>query len=135
MTNHIQDDVARAAQQAQALIKQALEKLPKATEYDYGGHQLAVSQYKVCQRCTAAIAEAQQAYYAIRTLTNEAADGLIKEHLDIAADVMQAEAEIAKKRAMLHGGQSSEGILNVLLEFIHQRNIHDAYDHSHEANS
>ncbi len=123
--------VVQAAQHAESLIRKELASLPQATKYAYGGHDMVVTDYKSCQNCTLAIAEAQQAYLAIYALAHDSDDQLVKQHLDLAASLLEAEAEIARMRAMLHGGKASEGILNALLEFIHDRNIHDSYEHSH----
>ncbi len=48
-----------------------------------------------------------------------------KEHAD------KLEAEAAKIRAELHNGQGSERIINRILGFLHDRDIHDSYSHSH----
>jgi hypothetical protein len=59
------------------------------------------------------------------------ADTVVKEHIELAAKLLQLEADAAEVRAELHNGQGSEQILNSLLAFIHERTIHDTYDHSH----
>ncbi len=128
-------DVSSAAARAAADIAHVLESLPAATRYDYGGHFLSLDDYSVCQQCTGSIAEAQQAAVAVQTLIEKSTDPVLIEHYEIAAEILQAEAFIAKRRAMLHGGHGSEPILNGLLGFIHERHIHDSYDHSHVAQS
>ena len=133
MKTHSDDpDVAAAAQQAEEQLKTTLNALPNATEYDYGGHHLKLADYQTCPECTRAIAEAQAGTAAIDELAAKTEDETIREHFEVAAELMEAEAKVAQLRAMLHGGHSSEGILNVLLGFIHDRQIHDRYGHSHQ---
>lgn len=124
-------DVAAAAREAAGIVARELAKLPQAGSYDYGGHILKLGEYGVCTRCTSPIAESQAAETALRTAAEATEDPEVREHLELAAGLFRAEAEAAVIRAELHNGQHSETILNQLLSFIHERSIHDSYDHSH----
>jgi hypothetical protein len=123
-------DVAAAAAQAAEIVRQVIDRLPKAEVFDYGGHELHIGEYGVCDRCTGPIAEAQQASDALLKRA-EQADDTVKEHIELAAALLHTEAAAAAMRAELHNGHGSEQILNELLGFIYRRNIHDSYDHSH----
>lgn len=124
-------DVAAAAREAARIIEDVLRNLPKAGQFDYGGHELHVGEYDVCERCTSPIAEAQAAENALRERAGQLEDAEVKEHVELAAELFRLEAEAAKIRAELHNGQDSEHIVNTLLGFIHDRQIADSYDHSH----
>lgn len=124
-------DIVLAASHAHSIIKDILNKLPVATSYDYGGHQLKIGEYNVCTFCTSAIAEAQQAKNALQQISDNQEDSTIKEHLDLAAELFDAEAKAAILRAELHNGHGTENILNVILRFNYDRNINDSYQHSH----
>ncbi|HSX17523.1 MAG TPA: hypothetical protein VLH86_05495 [Patescibacteria group bacterium] len=124
-------DVEAAAAQALDTVEQVLSKLPPAETFDYGGHNLRLGEYDVCTRCTRPIAEAQQASQALLAKAEAEADAVVKEHLELAAELLSLEARAAELRAELHNGQGSEKILNTLLGFLHERSIHDDYDHSH----
>ncbi len=124
-------DVTQAAEQAQQIIVNALSMLPRSDTFDYGGHLLKVGEYGVCERCTTSIAEAQAAEQAIRTAIERANDPLVKEHLELAAQLFRVEAEAATLRAELHNGHSTENILNTILSFQYERRIGDEYNHSH----
>lgn len=126
-------DVAKAAKKALKIVQTTLAKLPAATEYDYGGHEMRLGEYDMCAACTVPIAEAQQAHRAIEQAASEAADAVVKEHLELAAELLRVEAAAATIRAQLHNGHSSEPILNELLGYMHNRNIGDNYDHNHES--
>jgi hypothetical protein len=124
-------DVATAAREAAVTVRNILNQLPKAESFDYGGHNLTIGEYGVCIQCTASIAEAQQAFHALTEAADKAADSVIAEHLQLAAEMMHLEAAAAEVRAELHNGKDSEPILNDILGFIHARQIHDSYGHSH----
>jgi len=124
-------DVAAAAHQAADIIQDVLGKLQPAQTFDYGGHSLSLGEYGVCTRCTSPIAEAQQASQALLDKAEEATDDTIKEHLQEAAHLFMLEAKAAEIRAEFHNGHGSEPIVNALLAFIYDRNIHDSYDHNH----
>ena len=126
-------DVEAAAQRAAEIVERVLQKLPKAESFDYGGHQLRLGEYGVCTRCTASIAEAQQACVALTEKFEQEQDPVVKEHLQLAAELFRLEAKAAELRAELHNGQGSEVILNAVLGFLYNRGIHDAYDHSHHS--
>ncbi len=108
-----------------------ISSLPKAATFDYGGHNLKIGEYDVCAHCTVPIAEAQAAQHALldkaETLENET----VKEHLQLAADLLRLEAEAAVVRAEFHNGHGTEAILNRLLGFEYERHIGDDYQHSH----
>lgn len=124
-------DVVRAAQQALDIINDVLAHLPKAENFDYGGHQLQLGQYGLCLKCTTPIAEAQQAHNALQARADTTDDEVIKEHLELAADLLKIEADAAIIRAEFHNGFGTEKILNQLLGFQHERGIYDDYNHSH----
>lgn len=127
-------DVAAAAARASEIIKQVLGALPPAETYDYGGHNLRVGEYDVCERCSRPIAEAQQAARALQDAgVNGDEDDEVLEHLDLAATLFQLEAQAALIRAELHNGENSEDILNQVLGFIYDRGIGDTYDHTHHS--
>jgi hypothetical protein len=124
-------DTPALAQAAADIVADILQKLPKAEEFDYGGHQMHLGEYRVCERCTSPIAEAQQAQAMLADAALHQKDPVIKEHLQLAAELFSVEARAAEIRAELHNGQGSEAILNAALGFIYERQIHDSYDHSH----
>jgi len=124
-------DVAQAAAEALKIIDTTLAKLPKAEGFDYGGHNLKVGEYEVCERCTTPIAEAQAVEATLRTEIELLDDPTIKEHLELAAKLFHAEAEAAIIRAEFHNGHGTEQILNRLLAYQYERHIDDEYHHSH----
>lgn len=124
-------DVAHAANVAAGIINDVLAALPKAETFDYGGHILKIGDYNVCEQCTIPIAEAQATEQALRKKADELNDETVKEHLNLAADLFQKEAEAAVIRAEFHNGQGTEQILNRLLGFQYDRHIGDDYQHSH----
>jgi hypothetical protein len=126
-------DVADAAAKALAIINETLDTLPKAERFDYGGHDLKLGEYGVCERCTVPIAEAQAAEAALRTRAESIDDQTIAEHVALAADLLKSEAQAATIRAELHNGHGSEKILNRLLGYAYERSIGESYDHSHHA--
>ncbi|HLZ14759.1 MAG TPA: hypothetical protein VKQ34_02085 [Candidatus Saccharimonadales bacterium] len=126
-------DVEAAAHTAQEVVQSILASLPKADLFDYGGHHMHVGDYGVCERCTGSIAEAQQASLKLLEKAESLDDAVVREHVQLAAQLLRAEAEAAVLRAEFHNGQGSEPILNLLLGFIYDRHIHDSYDHNHEA--
>lgn len=128
-------DVDIAARQASVEVEKVLRQLPKAEEFDYGGHTMHLGEYGVCVRCTGPIAEAQQASQKLHERAETTEDELVKEHIELAATLMRLEASAAEVRAELHNGQGSEKLLNLLLGFVYNRNIHDSYDHSHNKES
>lgn len=127
----IDPDVAAAASEALTIIDSKLNNLPPATSFDYGGHVMQIGDYDVCEACTRPIAEAQQAHAAITEHAESVNDPAIKEHLDVAASLLKAEADAATIRAQLHNGLGSEKIVNRLNGFKHDRGIGDDYSHSH----
>ena len=124
-------DVTEAANEAFVIITGVLKALPEATTYDYGGQQLALGEYDVCQTCTRAIAEAQQAHLALQAKADTCQDGTIKEHITEVAALFATEAQTATIRAELHNGFGTEKILNLVNGYIYDRAIHDQYEHSH----
>jgi hypothetical protein len=124
-------DVEAAAHRAAEIVQQVLQELPKADTFDYGGHNLHLGEYDVCTRCTGPIAEAQAAGLALQRKAHAETDPVVAEHLALAARLFRLEGDIAAIRAELHNGQGSERILNELLAFTSDRQIHDSYDHSH----
>jgi len=124
-------DVADAARQALDIINQTLGQLPKAGSFDYGGHELKIGEYQVCEQCTTPIAEAQAAEKALRARAAQLEDETVKEHLTLAADLFASEAKSATIRAELHNGHGSENILNKLLAYQYERRVGDEYRHSH----
>ena len=75
-------DVRAAAAQALEIIDNTLSKLPSAARFDYGGHDLQVDEYGLCERCTKPIAEAQAAENTLRIEIDLTEDETVKEHLD-----------------------------------------------------
>ena len=131
---HSEDpDVAAAAGQAAAIVRDVLAALPAADSFDYGGHMLKLGEYGVCQQCTRPIADAQAAARALLEAADNLDDELIAEHVELAGELMKLEAHAAEVRAELHNGDHSEPIINTLNGFIHDRTIHDTYEHSHHA--
>lgn len=126
-------DVEAAALQAVNIVREVLGNLAPAEKFDYGGHELSLGEYDVCSDCTAPIAEAQQASQKLTEKAGTLADELVKEHVELAAELLRMEANAAQIRAQLHNGHGSEPIVNDVLGFIHDRHIHDRYEHSHEA--
>ncbi len=124
-------DVAQAAAAALDIINEVLGKLPKADSFDYGGHQLHLGDYDVCLHCTGPIAEAQAARDALAKKAGSLEDPVLKEHLQLAAELFRLEAEAAVVRAEFHNGFGTEQILNRLLGFQYERHIGDDYQHSH----
>jgi hypothetical protein len=126
-------DVTQAAQEALDVINTTLSKLPPATEYDYGGHELKIGEYDVCTRCARAIAEAQAAERTIRLEIDLIDNETVREHLELAAHLFHLEAETAVLRAELHNGQGTEPILNSILGFLYERGITEQMDHNHQS--
>jgi hypothetical protein len=124
-------DVEAAANKALKLIQKALADLPEAKTFDYGGHILHLGEYDVCKTCTSPIAEAQQAANTVAELAANEHDETVKEHLEIAAQLFRTEAEAAIIRAELHNGRGSEKILNTVLGYLYDHQVHDEYKHSH----
>jgi hypothetical protein len=124
-------DVQAAASQALSIIEEVLSSLEQAETFDYGGHELRIGEYDVCDRCTVPIAEAQQAEFALLKRAEAIEDELVVEHIKVVAELFRLEAAAAEVRAELHNGQGTEKILNELLRFLHSREVHDSYDHSH----
>jgi tRNA/tmRNA/rRNA uracil-C5-methylase (TrmA/RlmC/RlmD family) len=125
-------DVAEAANVAAEIVEKALAKLPKASSFDYGGHILHLGDYNLCLRCSTPIAEAQQAAEKLSKIAESLEDETVKEHLELAVQLFKSEAEAARIRAEFHNGHGSEKILNIMLGFMHERQINDSYDHSHD---
>jgi hypothetical protein len=125
-------NVEHAATQALSIIKTVLESLPPASSFDYGGHTLKIGEYDVCATCTKPIAEAQQANDALLKQAGEIDDATVKEHVEVAAQLFRTEAEAAVIRAELHNGFGTEKILNFILGFQYEHDIHDDYHHSHK---
>ena len=126
-------DLPAAAEHAAIIVAATLAALPKATGYDYGGHELMLGEYDVCVRCTTAIAEAQHARDALKAAAEKLDDELVIEHILLAAELLDAESRAAEIRAKLHNGTHSEQILNSLLGFMFERDIKENFDHSHHA--
>jgi hypothetical protein len=124
-------DVETAAENALEIINEILTGLPEATVFDYGGHDLRIGEYEVCDSCTKPIAEAQQAEQALLAKAEQIEDPVVKEHLVLAAQLFKLEAEAAVIRAEFHNGLGTEKILNALLGFQYDRAIQDDYKHSH----
>jgi hypothetical protein len=131
-THSTDPDVAQAAAEALQIINTTLAKLPKAEAFDYGGHQLKIGEYDVCEHCSTAIAEAQAAEQVLRTEMDLLDDVTIKEHLELAAKLFHLDAEAAIVRAEFHNGHGTEQILNRLLAFEYERHIGENYEHSHD---
>lgn len=127
----IDSDVAQAAAQALKIIDEVLSKLSPARTFDYGGHMVRVGEYGVCEECTRPIAEAQQAHFALMHRAEKIDDPEVREHVDIAAELMKHEAAAAVVRAELHNGIGSEKIIDRLNGFKYDRKIQDDYAHSH----
>lgn len=125
-------NVSAAAGHAAKIITDALSRLPKADSYDYGGEQLKLGEYDVCVTCATAIAEAQQASRALNNSAASVEDPVIKEHILLAAQLFDTEANSAVIRAELHNGHNTEPILNNLLGYLYDRNVRDDYSHNHE---
>ncbi len=130
-THSIDPDVEKAARTAGEIITDLLANLPLATEFDYGGHELQVGEYDVCQRCTQPIAEAQAAEKTLLTAAELLDDEAVRENIRLAAQLFHAEAEAAVIRAELHNGLGTETILNKVLTFQYERRVNDDYSHSH----
>jgi hypothetical protein len=128
-------NVEAAAEHALAIVKETIAAQPKADDFNYGGHDLKLGEHDVCTICTAPIAEAQQIAESLRAKADSEQDEVIKEHLDLAAQLFEAEAQAAIIRAEFHNGHNTEPILNELLGYQHQRNIHDSYEHNHAKGS
>jgi hypothetical protein len=126
-------DVASAAAQAADIVREVLTALPKAEAFDYGGHVLKLDEYGSCTRCTGPIAEAQQAQQALAQRLEKLDNDTIKEHVQLAVDLLELEARAAQVRAEFHNGHGSEQILNSLLGFLYDRSINDEFSHSHHA--
>jgi hypothetical protein len=124
-------NVAVAADHALLLVQEVLKAQPKATQYNYGGHEVQIGEYGVCESCTSPIAEAQQVASSLRQRGNHIDDPVVREHLELAAQLLELEAQTAIIRAEFHNGKNTEPILNVLLGYQHDRSIQDTYDHSH----
>lgn len=124
-------DVADAALKAAEIVTEVLSKLPKAQIFDYGGHEMHIGEYGVCERCTTPIAEAQAASRALAEKAKHIDDETIREHVQLAADLLRHEADTAVLRAEFHNGQGSEAILNRLLGFQYERRIGEDFQHSH----
>jgi hypothetical protein len=133
MINKHSDDpnVTAAAEHALNIIKEVLGAQSRADGFDYGGHELKLNDYDVCTVCTIPIAEAQQAAESLREKGMQLEDEVVKEHLDLAAQLFEAEAKAAIIRAEFHNGHNTEPILNELLGYQYQRSIHDTYEHNH----
>ncbi len=124
-------DVEHAAAQTLAIVNEVLTKLPRADTYDYGGHNLKLGEYGVCEHCTSPIAEAQTAEHALRAKLEEVEDETVKEHLELVIRLFKLEADAAVVRAEFHNGNGTEKILNAILGFQFARGIGDDYKHSH----
>ncbi len=132
--NHSDDpNVVLAAEHASSIIRETLSQLPKATSFDYGGHDLKIGEYQVCATCTQPIAEAQQANTALLAQADQLDDPVIAEHLHLAAQLFKIEAEAAIIRAEFHNGQGTETILNTILGFLYDRGVRDEFEHNHSA--
>jgi hypothetical protein len=125
-------DVKMAADQALVIIQEVLLAQPKAEAFNYGGHALKLGEYDVCTDCSSPIAEAQQVADSLRIKAEALTDDTVKEHLELAAQLFETEAQVAIIRAEFHNGHNTEPILNALLGYQHQRSIHDKYEHSHD---
>jgi len=126
-------NVELAAKEALGIIDDTLANLPKAETFDYGGHNLKIGEYNVCDRCTVPIAEAQAAERALKQKAEKLEDGTVREHLELAAQLFHLEAEAAIVRAEFHNGHGTEDILNKLLGYQYERHIGDDYQHSHHS--
>ena len=129
---HSEDpDVSAAAEQAAGIVSDILANLPQVDSFDYGGHILKLGEYGVCERCTRPIAEAQQAARVLLDTAASLEDSTVAEHVELAGELMKLEAHAAEIRAEFHNGHKSEAIINSLNGFMHDRAIHDTYDHTH----
>jgi hypothetical protein len=124
-------DVEHAARTALEILEQTLSSLNKAETFDYGGHQLHLGEYGVCDVCTSPIAEAQAANLALVSVAEQQQDQVVREHLILAAKLFKLEADAAVVRAEFHNGLGTEPILNYILGYEFERSIHDQYIHSH----
>lgn len=124
-------DVTAAAATALEAINSVLHDLPKAETFDYVGHQMKLGDYDVCIQCTTPIAEAQAASAALIAKAETIEDPVVKEHVQLAADLFRTEGEAAVVRAEFHNGHGTEAILNHLLGYQYERHIGDDYHHSH----
>jgi len=125
-------NVEEAAVVALQMINETLDALPQAETFDYGGHQLKIGEYGVCEHCTRPIAEAQQAEKALKERGEKVENDTVKEHLDLVEKLFHHEAEAAIIRAELHNGHGTENILNKLLGYEYDRHIgRDDPQHSH----
>jgi hypothetical protein len=125
-------NVTAAAEHAHNIIKEVLGSQSKAEEFNYGGHELKLGDYDVCITCTVPIAEAQQLAKALHEKANSLQDETVREHVELAALLFEAESQAAVIRAEFHNGHNTEPILNELLGYQHERSIHDTYEHSHD---
>ncbi len=124
-------DVSAAAADANAIVRQVLSTIHHAETFDYGGHMLRLGEYDICKRCTGPIATAQLAYRELTTRADQIANQTVKAHVERAAELFRLEAEAAKVRAEFHNGDGTELILNDMLGFLYDHDVHDSYDHSH----
>ncbi len=124
-------DVGEAAAGALRIVKYELSHLPHPTKFDYGGHVLKLDEYGICTRCSGQIAEAQAAQQHLLAASKRVTDPNVRAHVELAAQLFFLEAEAAKIRAEFHNGHGTEPILNEILGFMYDRNVHDSYDHSH----
>jgi hypothetical protein len=124
-------DVRQAAKDALVIINEVLGSLPKAEVFDYGGHNLKIGEYGVCTACTTPIAEAQAAEHALLERAKATEDETVREHIEVAAQLFHADAELATLRAELHNGDGTEDILNRVLGFAYEHHIREDYQHSH----
>jgi hypothetical protein len=124
-------NVTAAAEQALAIIQEVLAAQPRAEQFNYGGHELKLGEYDVCTTCSSPIAEAQQVAESLRAKAETLTDETVKEHVELAAQLFETEAQAAIIRAEFHNGHNTEPILNELLGYQHQRSIHDSYEHNH----
>lgn len=116
---------------ALAIVDETLKELRPAETFDYGGHYMNIGDYGTCEQCTRPIAEAQAAFDALEMRAAHTDDYEVRAHIETAAELFRQEARAAIVRAELHSGQGSEKIIDRLNGFIHDRNIHDNYNHSH----
>jgi hypothetical protein len=124
-------DVAKAASIAAEIVKNTLASLGTADTFDYGGHEMHIGEYDVCQTCTRPIAEAQAAEAALRAVSEKEENDTVRAHIEEAIKLFKLEAEVAQVRAELHNGENTEAILNAALGHIYERKIFDEYHHSH----
>ncbi|MFI5270442.1 MAG: hypothetical protein ACHQT9_00155 [Candidatus Saccharimonadales bacterium] len=125
-------NVEEAADAALRIVQEVLESQPRAEQFNYGGHELKLDEYGVCTTCSGPIGEAQQVASKLHERAEELSDETVKEHVELAAQLFETEAQAAIIRAKFHNGHNTEPILNSLLGYQHQRSIHDKYEHSHE---